>query len=327
MRSGLLILLLGLAAAPAGAATLTVCAAGCDHASLRAAHDAAEAGDTLLLRGRVTGALRVLKPLTIAGETGAGETGAELDCRGRRPAEGKACLVPLAEGGLTVRDLTIRGADVRSDDIGACVRGGDAVPNVVTVQRVTCIDSHNGLMGPFGRLTVVDSTIRPAGGPGGFLVHPLYGYARGDYGDCAIVSRDTDWIANADGGSAVSPKCRASDFQGGTVASWESASVDIRRGEGRHRFVGVTIAKPVGAWSLELISFGRTDGCEAGGGRLELVDIVWPDKPPRSRWYWPFPLRWHVVDNPACHSEIVANKPPPRWVAVPDSFRVDPSLR
>jgi hypothetical protein len=322
VRRGALILLLGLAAAPASAATVAVCADGCAHDTLQAAHDAAAPGDTIALSGRVTGSLRVLKPLAFVGDAGA-----VLDCRAARPAEGKACLVPRADPGIVIANLTIRGADVGSDDVGACVRGGDQAASELVIERLTCRDSHNGLMGPFRRLAIADSSIRPAGGPGGFLVHPLYAYAHGDVGDCQVVSRDTDWIANASGGSAVSQKCRASDFAGGTISAWEAASVDIRSGDGRHRFADLTITKPADAWSQELVSFGRTDGCGAGGGRLELVGITWPAYPPDSPWYWPFPLRWTIVSDADCGTEIVADERPPRWVSVPDNFRVDPSLR
>jgi hypothetical protein len=104
----------GLTGAPSGAATKTVCAAGCDYTSIAAATAAAVNGDVITVAAGTYHEPRIMisqKGITLQG-AGAGQTIIDGQLRNDLSGEGQIRVesATAASGPITVRGLTIRNA-------------------------------------------------------------------------------------------------------------------------------------------------------------------------------------------------------------------------
>jgi hypothetical protein len=152
---GRIVLLLALLAcglslpSPSYAATLTVCASGCNDTTIAAAIAAASAGDTISIKDAVhtEANITVSKDLTIKSE---GAAGTAVD-------GGASGTVFTISGGVTatIQDMTIRN--------GSGVHGGISNNGTVTISRSTLsgnsASADGGGIDSIGTVTISNSTI------------------------------------------------------------------------------------------------------------------------------------------------------------------------
>ena len=169
--------------APSGAATITVCASGCDHTTIQAAIDAAAAGDTITVDDAVyPEALTIIKNLTIQG--------AGTSLLSATPTFVGFVAGPIVTVGSGV---TVDISDL--DIVRATSGGGVSNAGTLTLTRVLVnsnLNTANGAgISTTGGLTVVDSQIssNTTSGSGGGI------YAD----DAAVVVRGSSINLNAAG--------------------------------------------------------------------------------------------------------------------------------
>lgn len=169
----LLFLLLGLRATPVSAATLTVCASGCDHVTIAAAITAAAAGDTLSLSAETftEGDLTIDKDLTI---TGASADTTIVQAAATAGTATTRVFDVLAGATVTIEKMTIRhGNPTGTYDNGGGIRnvGTLTINDTIISDNVAGpnnsrggggIDNFNGFPGFEGMatLTINNSIIR-----------------------------------------------------------------------------------------------------------------------------------------------------------------------
>ncbi len=166
IASSFALLALVLFSLPARAATITVCASGCDHATLDAAVAAAAAGDVLAIgAGEYVGGVTIAKDLTLRGESaervtiaGGGRIGPVLFVH-------NAAAGPLDRNfKVQIEGLTLTGGsgyriDVDRYGAGMYIKGADVTLDNVTVNANVSQFDGGGIYNDAGKLTVRNSRI------------------------------------------------------------------------------------------------------------------------------------------------------------------------
>ncbi len=142
---------MGLTQMGSGPETITVCATGCDHATVAAAVRSADAGDTIeIAAGRYAASGVVVdKPVVIRG---VGRSLTVLDGGGREDAErlGNLVIAPEAAGEVVVEDLTLANPSATAPGgttyaVSVLNRRSAADTDAITLQRVDVEGAGTGV--------------------------------------------------------------------------------------------------------------------------------------------------------------------------------------